>query len=154
VPKTTRRERQAITQAVQQQNAVARSQILTQVTLSGPLPPPQQLMGYEQALPGSAERIMKMAEKQAEHRQELETKGLDHMIARSNRGLTTARNIQIVFLGASVLLIATGHDAAGAVIGGVDLVGMTTMFIYGSASGRNERLKRARLLSGQDEDGA
>lgn len=151
--KPSKRERKAIQQAVAQQNALQRGQLYAQVTMSGPLPPPQQLMGYEQVLPGSAERIIRMAEEQAAHRRGLETRGLDHMITRSNRGLTTARNIQIAFLGASVALILLGHDAAGTAIGTVDLVGMTTMFIYGAASGRSERLKRARLLAGQDEGG-
>ena len=41
-------------------------------TFLGPLPPPEILAQYEQILPGSAERIMVMAENQAEHRQSLE----------------------------------------------------------------------------------
>lgn len=34
----------------------------------GPLPPPSTLAQYEETLPGSAERLMTMAEVQAEHR--------------------------------------------------------------------------------------
>ena len=40
--------------------------------LSGPLPPPEVLAQYEVALPGAAERIFKMMERQEEHRQTLE----------------------------------------------------------------------------------
>ena len=40
--------------------------------LSGPLPPPEMLAQYEEILPGAAERILSMAERQAEHRQKLE----------------------------------------------------------------------------------
>lgn len=32
---------------------------------SGPIPPPNIIKGYEQVLPGSADRILKMAEKQS-----------------------------------------------------------------------------------------
>lgn len=39
---------------------------------SGPIPPPQTMAGYETALPGSADRILKMAEEQSAHRQEME----------------------------------------------------------------------------------
>lgn len=35
---------------------------------SGPLPPPEVLRGYNDVLPGAAERIFTMAEAQAEHR--------------------------------------------------------------------------------------
>lgn len=39
---------------------------------SGPLPKPEDLAKYEQVLSGSADRIIRMAERQAEHRQKLE----------------------------------------------------------------------------------
>ena len=42
---------------------------------SGPIPPPNIIKGYEEVLPGSADRILAMAEKQSNHRQEME-KGL------------------------------------------------------------------------------
>ncbi|MDE6052372.1 MAG: DUF2335 domain-containing protein [Lachnospiraceae bacterium] len=48
---------------------------------SGPLPPPNIIKGYEDILPGSAERILAMAEKQSEHRQFMERK----MIATESR---------------------------------------------------------------------
>ncbi len=41
---------------------------------SGPLPSPQTLEGYENSVPGSAERILKMAESQVYHRQDMEKK--------------------------------------------------------------------------------
>jgi hypothetical protein len=41
---------------------------------------------------------------------------------------------------------------AGAALGTVDVVGMVTAFIYGTASGRNERLRRAKILVGQGDD--
>lgn len=42
-------------------------------TFSGPLPSPDTLLGYEKACPGAADRVIAMAEKQAAHRQELES---------------------------------------------------------------------------------
>ncbi len=41
---------------------------------SGPLPHPEILSGYEKVLPGSADRILKMAEKQQDHRTSIENK--------------------------------------------------------------------------------
>lgn len=43
-----------------------------QYSFTGPLPPPEVLEKYNQAVPGLAERIIKMAEQQATHRQQLE----------------------------------------------------------------------------------
>jgi uncharacterized membrane protein len=49
----------------------------TAVQLVGPLPPPEILKQYDIALPGGAERIMALAERQSAHRQELEKKVVD-----------------------------------------------------------------------------
>ena len=38
-------------------------------TFQGPIPPPNVLEAYERLVPGAAERILKMAENQAAHRQ-------------------------------------------------------------------------------------
>ena len=40
----------------------------------GPLPPPSDLQEYDNVVPGAAERIIRMAENQSEHRRELERK--------------------------------------------------------------------------------
>jgi len=40
---------------------------LTQQQFSGPVPHPQILQGYDQIIPGAAERILRMAEEDAEH---------------------------------------------------------------------------------------
>lgn len=44
------------------------SLIHAQMEFSGPLPPPQILGQYDEVLPGAAERILRMAEKQQDHR--------------------------------------------------------------------------------------
>lgn len=51
-------------------------QVITRVSkfFSGPLPPPEVLIGYNEAFQGAAERIVAMAESQLKHRQGLETK--------------------------------------------------------------------------------
>jgi hypothetical protein len=37
-------------------------------------------------------------------------------------------------------------------MGTFDVAGVITIFIYGTASGKNERLKRARILAEREED--
>lgn len=41
---------------------------------SGPIPPPNIMRGYEEILPGAADRILSMAERQSQHRQDMEKK--------------------------------------------------------------------------------
>ena len=120
----------------------------TEVSLSyrAPLPPPAMLAGYEQALPGSADRIVTMAENQAQHRQTLEMAALHSDIQRSHAGLFMGFIVALAFLGGSVFLIASGKQAAGLTIGLTDIAVVVGMFIYGSLSRRDERRRKAELL--------
>ena len=70
IPKTT-----SVPQKQKHSSAVVLKQEQKSVTSrfhSGPLPTPDYLIGYEQACPGATDRILKMAEQQATHRQTLE----------------------------------------------------------------------------------
>ena len=49
---------------------------------TGPIPPPSMMEQYEKTLPGSADRILNMAENQSEHRQSLEKKNFLFLIVR------------------------------------------------------------------------
>ncbi|MEI7789113.1 MAG: DUF2335 domain-containing protein [Chlorobiaceae bacterium] len=97
----------------------------------GPLPHPSVLRKYEQILPGSAERILIMAEKEQDKRHERVSKDSDGLIDISNRGQTFALTVCLTALTISGVLGITGHDAIGSIIGGLDLVALAVVFISG-----------------------
>src|ERR1022692_1359972 len=68
------------------QTAELRFQAMMQRSFSGPIPPPELLERYNQALPGTAERIIAMAESQHDHRQQLELKVVNANVAAQTRG--------------------------------------------------------------------
>lgn len=115
------------------------------------LPPPEMLAGYEALIPEGAAKIFALAELQTTHRHNLENRALWHEIIRSYLGLATAALIALAILGVSAALISAGHDAAGAAVGGIDIVGIVAIFIYGTASQRSERIQKTRILSGRNE---
>ena len=49
----------------------------TQTTFTGPMPPPELLRQYDTVVLGAAERILVMAEKEAQHRQTQESQALN-----------------------------------------------------------------------------
>ena len=57
---------------------------------AGPIPPPSMMKQYEGTLPGSADRILKMAENQSEHRQSLEKQKLSFSNRAIRRGQYSA----------------------------------------------------------------
>lgn len=80
----------------QQQPQLQTQQLLHQ-QWSGPLPPPAALEKFNLIIPGSADRILAMAEKEQVHRIGYEKTGLDATVAESKRGQ---------FLGAAISAIA------------------------------------------------
>ena len=63
---------------------IARREVSLSSTFSGPLPPPETLIRYNDAVPDGAERIIALAERQAAHRMALESRVVDADIKRSN----------------------------------------------------------------------
>lgn len=55
-------------------------QLTSSMAFIGPLPPPEAFEKYERTHAGAADRIIKMAENEANHRRELEKKALVHNI--------------------------------------------------------------------------
>lgn len=104
-------------------------------TFSGPLPPPDALERYDQILPGSAERILAMAERQATHRHDLEKSALRNDAREARLGQILGFLIATIAIGAgsTVALYApqTGGQIAGGLIGATGLATLVGVFVYG-----------------------
>ena len=121
------------------------SQQLTTVReeFSGPIPPPAVLERYNQIVPGAAERILAMAEKQSAHRMELEKIVITSGAASSVRGQWFGLFVALFGLLVTLILGLLGREIAATVVGAIDLVGLAGVFIYGSRKKASER-KQAR----------
>jgi uncharacterized membrane protein len=109
---------------------------------SGPLPSPEHLREYEDVLAGSADRILKMAEKQSDHRQEIEKIAVKGGSSRSWWGLWLGFAISVLVLGLSAGLVLSGYQVAGTVLGSVDLVALASVFVIGRTDQRRERVAK------------
>ncbi len=109
---------------------------------SGPIPPPDLVRAYEDALPGLADRIVGLAESEGEHRRRQEEVALDSNIEVNRKlvdahirevrtGQLYALVIAIVAIGCGSFVAVSGGQFAGAVIGAGGLVGIVTAFIQG-----------------------
>jgi uncharacterized membrane protein len=125
--------------------AQATKQVFAQ-QFSGPLPQPSDLEYYERIIPGAAERIISLAEKQSEHRQYLEKSVILSDIKNSRTGLWCALIIAISGIGSSVFCAAIGQPWAAAALSGTSLAGIVTAFIYGSKVRRDERARKQELV--------
>lgn len=108
-------------------------------SFSGPLPPPEVLEHFNRVVPGSADRIIRMAEEQFAHRTELEKKVINSDIARSKWGQILGFTIAIVGLVVSALVAIYGSAIAGGFIGVGTLASLVGVFMYGSKTRSSER---------------
>lgn len=138
-PVTPKQPTQNPTQVVKETHIIHES-------FSGPLPKPAILQEYEAVLSGAADRILRMAEKQAEHRQLLEKTVIFGDSKRANRGLWAGFIVALCALGGAVFLVYTGHGVYGAILGSVDIVSLASVFVYGTAVRRSERKEKAVQL--------
>ena len=69
----------------------------------------------------------------------------------SRRGLYLGFVLCILFLINGVGLVYLNHAWAGATIATGAVVGLATAFIYGTASRKTERLRKAAIMAGKDE---
>lgn len=106
---------------------------------SGPIPDPMTLERYEQILPGAAERILAMAEKQSDHRQSLESIVIKSGSRDSLLGVISAFVIGMTITICGTIVILNGHLWPGTIIGSVGTAGLVGVFIYGTRSARKER---------------
>lgn len=117
-----------------------------QVSYSGPIPPPAFMREYNEIIPDAAERILAMAEKQTQHRIDLENRAMDSAIKRSNWGLVAGFVIgmtAICFGGTAMLM---GHETGGFWLGMAGLTSLVGVFVIGKYMTLKERRDKNAMM--------
>ena len=119
--------------------------LMIQQEFEGPLPHPKTLAGYERIEPGTANRIICLAENEARHRHEMEHKMLDAEIAGNRKeasevfiGQLFGFVIAISTIVGGVYTAVNGAEWPGAVIGSTGVTGLVSVFVLGRKSSKNE----------------
>ena len=120
---------------------VAMAQVTAQIH-QGPLPAPSDLAQYEQACEGAANRIIQMAEKQSNHRQELEKIVVVNGARNATLGLFAGWSIGIlgILSGAWLLSLGKSIEGFGTII--LNIGTLVGIFIYGKRTSQKELEKK------------
>ncbi len=108
--------------------------IVQRESFSGPLPHPDHFKRYNQTVPGSANRLLRMAEDDLAHIHKMKQQQASIEKIATIGGLLTGWSIAMVALIGSGYLILNGHDIAGAVLGTGSLASLVGIFVYGRKS--------------------
>jgi uncharacterized membrane protein len=101
---------------------------------SGPIPLPRVAEGWEDVLPGAADRILSMAEREQGHRHEMSNRALGLF----GRGQLFGFVMAMTALLAGTVLIAMDKEAVGLATILSALAVLVGVFIYGRMSGNDE----------------
>ena len=98
--------------------------LVHQEAYQGPLPHPDLLVKYEEIIPGSAERILSMAEKEQQHRHQLENEVIKKEIAQKGRGLNFGFTLAllIIVVGAYLLVIDKSLQGFSLILGSIAMI--------------------------------
>ena len=80
---------------------------------SGPLPHPDLLNRYREIIPDAPERILRMAERQSEHRIEMERRLIVNGIWNERAGLVFGFIVCLTALVCGVLIVQSGYEGFG-----------------------------------------
>ncbi|HHA1306236.1 TPA: DUF2335 domain-containing protein [Enterobacter kobei] len=125
--------------------------IVAHEAFSGPFPHPRHLKGYEDVLPGSAERIFSMTEREMAHRHRMEEKVLDSAVWRDIRGQVLGVVSTLAALGAATYLSMHDHDGVAATIIGV-IVAVAGIFVLRKYPIGRDKSPERESDSVQEED--
>lgn len=114
---------------------------------SGPLPSPEDFNGYEQVLPGSAQRILKLLEAQTAHRMDLEARVIENNIRLSGRGQIFAFVLALVTIAGGIACILLGRSAEGLASVITSLVALLLVFFAGRRKEDKERREKANAIN-------
>ena len=114
---------------------------------NGPIPEAREMASYEAINPGFADRILKMAENQAAHRQEIEKVTIKANARNSTMGVVVGGIIGMTGIICGTVIILSGYEASGlvAIIG--QLVGLAGVFVYGKWSNKKELIEKQKLIA-------
>ncbi|WP_340611910.1 DUF2335 domain-containing protein [Xenorhabdus bharatensis] len=97
----------------------------------GPIPPPSQLREYENILPGAAERLLSLAEKEQRHRHDMDNKIVDGGMSKDRRGQWMGLGLALLILCGAFYFASSGEIGFASLLVTLDLVGLVAVFVLG-----------------------
>jgi uncharacterized membrane protein len=116
----------------QREQIVARvTRIVQSEVFSGPIAHPRHLREYDQIVPGSADRIIKMAENALAHRERMDTKIVDAEIADRKLGMFLGFAGLLLILGAAAYFGSQGEKVIAGCFLSTAVLGAIPVFVLG-----------------------
>jgi uncharacterized membrane protein len=110
------------------------------------------LRQYDAIIPNGADRILRLVEKQTDHRIDIEKKVIYSDARRADWGLVAGVLVAGGGMGFGYALLVHGLAVAGTGFAGSIVATIVGTFVYGTKSRREERIEKAKIMTGQEPD--
>lgn len=131
-----------VNQGQREQIVLRMTQIMTSEKFSGPIAHPRHLREYEMILPGSADRIVSMAEKAQNHNQSMESKIIDGAVSQSKTAMYLGFLALIMLIGFAVYAGMNGNNVLAGLLLTASVLGGAATLIRGWANGTDHPGKK------------
>lgn len=138
-------ETEEVVNRIQKLPPEKREAIYSQV-FSGPIPPAAELKAYEQVVSGAADRIISMAEGEADHRRRQEEKLVNSSCGDSRLGLWLGFFMGLGSLFLSGLIALYANPVAGSILAFTSISSLVGVFVYGSRQRREMTKKNGESI--------
>lgn len=130
------------TQQLSQKDKKALIAEVTKIERQSILPPPEEMIQYENLRPGITDALLTAFQEQTHHRMEIERKVIDSGISNSKRGQIFAFILSLIVIIGGFALIFLDKNALGitSILGA--LTALVGTFIYGNKSKQKERIEK------------
>lgn len=108
-------------------------EMVVQHAFQGPVPPPAMLAQYNEVVPGLANRLVELTEKEQSHRHKWMDGKLNLTVGMVKRGQWMAFTLSILILLMAFFFANKGNTTFAGILVAVDLVGLASVFIAGRA---------------------
>lgn len=112
---------------------------MEQKSFHGPIPPPEDLRGYEEVLPNASNRIMTMAEENSRHRREMEKIIIEGNLNLSKRGQWIGLFLAVFFSVIAMILAFNGYEKLGTILITTTLIGALVIFVLNERPWENRK---------------
>ncbi len=126
---------------------VQKAHLSISTQFSGPLPPPAWLERYEAILPGAAERLLALWERQSAHRQGIENVAMTSNAGAQRRGQVFGFVIGLVGLVGGFVLVILGKDAAGYASVITSISALAAVYVVGKIANAIEMARKRATLA-------
>lgn len=122
----------------EQQTILSRGIFAIQQSYRGPLPPAKEFKEYKEVMPDAPGRILTMAEKNQDHRIQLNNKSERHDFIKTVLGQVFAFVLSIAFGGGAIYLGTEGHDWLAGILGCTTVISLATIFVLNKMPDSNK----------------